>query len=256
MSDSNNAIAVPVTTESRLAVPTKDPQGTENNRLAYIGFRGAKSEKRVDELEAAGVEENTFYLQDGETIPLDPCAIHLLESVKVMVIVDKDTGDIKDATFQDNDTLWKDGYRPKILAVVLARLSNGKSTSWVPATLMLSSGQCKALAAARSLLTGAASRPEEWASRSPRHAASAAITSAGGRFYVQIRNEVEKSESGRNMNVGYGVIIPTPAEEVEALNAFLERERDPRSRLSAVFAIHDKRVEELRQIEAGETTGN
>lgn len=239
--------ALATTTPSRMAVPTQAPTGIPSTgRLPYVGFRGKKAEKRVDELEAAGVKVNQFYLQDGETIPLEPCDIHLLDATKALVLSDKDTGEILGVTFDNTDENWKAGYRPKMLAVVVARLSNGKGVSYVPATLMLSSEQTKALEAADSLLRGAASNDAAWASRSAKHAASAGIKSPGGRFFVRIRNQVQKTDTGRDKNVGYGSIIPTPETEVDAFNAWAKSEEAPTSRLNAVFAQHDKRVKELR----------
>lgn len=251
MTTPNTQIAVPANSDNRLLAPRVDSGASDGKaRLAYVGFRGAKSRKRVEELDAAGVEESQFYLMDGEIIALDPCDLHILDAYKFWSKVD-DEGEAVDVLLEDGgDEAFQEGYRQHVIAAVAIVLGEG---TYVPASLVLRSAQTRALDTALAFLDpakgGAALDAKKFAARSAKHKEAAKVVFPGGRFRTRIRSKIEPTESGREMNKGYGTVFPTPAEEVNALNAWIAEDR---VRIDAILAQHDTRVAAIKALAAGE----
>ena len=249
----SNAIAVPLTGEALVALlenPIHDATATkaegevERTLPAYVGFRGAKAEKNLEALDAAGIKVDQFYLRDrGEVIPLQPCDLHVLHAIKFFTL--EEDGKLLDVAFEDSDDRFDAGYRAVILAVVAVRLGNGQ---FVAATLILRSGQTKALEDALKAIDkkkdGQATTAEGWAARGKAHADSAGARLPGLRFFVRIYSTREGDTPSSKYNLGHGTIIPTPKDDVERVNTWLANSA---AQIAACFVIYQKRIDEARE---------
>jgi hypothetical protein len=218
--------------------------------LPYIGFRGVKTTKHVDELRAAGIEPNDFYLcESGEYLPLKPAELHVLQFARLFTQQDDD-GKLIGASFTNSDALYEDGFREHLFVVAAVIQRTDKGPKYTAATLSLRSGQTQALKQTISLLEGPAADPDKWSTRSPNHKVTAAAKVPGGRFKVRIWNTQEKPASGKGQpyNLGHGSVSLPTAAEVEAFNAWVAADFP---RISKVIGLHNRRVEEARKAANG-----
>lgn len=231
--------------EAQVARTSEDGGDDFKQYPAYVGFRGKKTEKNVEALEAAGIKVNTFYLFDaGIYTPLVPCDLHLLGApTKIYTLTDQDNV-IEDVSYEDTKEQFDAGFRSQIYATVAVPMGDG----FVPATLMLRSGQTNALRDAMKLIEkdGAATDPKKWAAKGgDAFAKSAAVTFPGGRFKVRIRNEYV--EDGK-YNKGHGTILPTPPESVAALNAFVAKGSPSSLKIALAIGHTQSRISNCRKI--------
>lgn len=214
--------------------------------LPYVGFRGIKTTKRVDELNAAGIEANDFYLcESGEFLRVKPMELHLLQYIRLYTQQDEE-GEITGVAFQNSDDLFDQKYREHLFCVVAVfQKSNDGKFKFTPATLALRSGQTKALKQAINLLDGPAQSAEAWGGRSANHAIGAKAAVPGGRFRTRIWSTSEKPAVGKqNYNEGHGSTVMPKAEEIDAFNQWL---KDDYTRIAAVIGLNAKRVEEAKK---------
>lgn len=258
MSDKSPGTAIALATGEALLAYLDNPIHADNaqreegeepkNFPAYVGFRGAKAEKNLDAMDAAGIKVDQFYLRDGgEFLPLVPCDLHILSACKLYTL--EDDGKLQGVSFTDSQEQFDQGYRAQILATVGVRLGNGV---FVPATLILRGGQTKALAAALDAIDrkkkGQATDPVAWAARSPKHADSAGAKLPGLRFFVRIYSTREGEGSGK-YNLGHGSIVVTPKDDVAKLNDWIVADG---ARIAAALAVNEKRIADARAYASGE----
>lgn len=218
------------------------PANSQNVSVPYIGFRGAKSERNLDALEAAGVKANDFYIFDGLPIRVSPLEVHILNFARFWVQEDEDTGNVLDVV-----TSWpgKDsGYRERVFAAVIAVLPGGGLTA---ATLRLNGAQCGALRDTLKLLGpgGRAATPESWAACGPKFAESAggANTPPGFRFSVSIKSEPKPIPGTKySCNNGVGSVSPSSPARLAALKAYADSDKNV---IAAALHINQLRVQEI-----------
>lgn len=184
----------------------------------FVAFRGSKTLKNLDDLEAAGIDVNMFYLVDGQPWKIDPMSLHLLTYKKYYTAMDNDTFELTDANWDDQGGLLDE----HIEALVLVVRPNGDNPSaFTPARLTLRKGQAAALRLAINVYNGSAQSPSDLLSLGDEYKACANCPVIGGRFRVTIRSESKMPKVGRNpYNLGIGRVSATPAKDVTALVAF------------------------------------
>lgn len=242
MSNPNTAIAKPAaltheeiaalvpTSLDALLTPTHEDSGESEGRKAhvpYVGFRGKKSTKNTEALDAAGIKvgkdgSGVFYLMDsGEPLKIEPFGLHVIQFARFYTNTDDD-GRVVDARLKNTDALFNAGFREHLYAAVAVALGGGK---FVAATLQLQSGQCNALRQTIQLLgdnglPGPACDPKKWATRGAAHAASAVAKVPGARFRTDIWSVLTPPKSGKGQpyNEGHGRTYPTPEAEALAFN--------------------------------------
>lgn len=246
------AALIPASPDAMLAPVHVESNAPEKKFLTvpFVGFRGKKSEKGVEALDAAGIGVDEFYLKHVEPIKLKPFALHVIQYARFYTQQDED-GKITGVSTYTNDDLYEDGYREKIEAVVAVVLSPG---NYMPATLSLRSGHVQALKDAFDLLgtpknPGVATKVEAWAARSAKHKAASAVEFPGGRFRLEIWSTQETPAGGgkNKYNLGHGRTYPTPEAEVAALNAW---RKEQWTAIQTVMTVYNARVEKLRRAAA------
>lgn len=245
--DETKAIIAKTFAADPFALDTQhEDSGEENNKgsgVPYVGFRGHKTKDKDGSLTKAGIQPLDFYLHSVVPIRLKPFGVHLLPGIATFQTVLDNRGQVTDALFAETEDSFDLGFREHVYAVVAVALGGG---SFVPATLSLHSAQCAALKKSVQLLKGDARDPALWGKLYNGHA-SAKANFPGGRFRSELWVEEEKPKNdpkGEPYNLGKSRVYPTPADEVEALNAWMVSDL---LRIKAVMAIHNLKVERVRQ---------
>lgn len=246
---------VPKSLDDMLAVPVvREDCGEADDQflsIPYVGFRGKKSFKNKEALDAAGIAVQDFYLHDTTAIRVKPLGLHLL-SVARFYTVNDNQGRPKQASYQTDDSLFEDGFREYLLGVVLVALppADPKAPShFVPAMLNLYSAQTRALKVAMALVGkgGAAVDAAMWSARGTAYAASSRLRHAGTRFRTEIWSTEEKPQGdGEPFNMGHGRTYPTPERDFGAIEASLTGE--PFEKVRKVFAVYNLRIAELQKL--------
>lgn len=247
--DETKAIIAASLVNDPFEAPLVHASGGEQNDKAglsvpYVGFRGHKTKDRDGVLEKSGIKPLDFYLHLVTPVALKPFSIHLLPGLATFYTVLDNKNNVTDVLFTEDDRSFGDGFREHTLAVVAVALGGG---AFVPATLSLRSGQTAALKKSLALIRGEASNLNVWTKLSAKHAASAPVKFAGGRFRTDIWVEEEQPKgdpNGEPYNLGKSRIYPTPADEVEALNKWMVEDL---ARIKVVTAAHNLKVERYRQ---------
>lgn len=222
--------------------------------IAYVGFRGAKSKTNLESLDAAGIKvgragDGQFYLHDAVPIKIDPFQLHLLQYYRAYTQVDEQ-GNVVDAVFENSQEAFDNDFREAIYASTIVVLPDGGG--YVPATLQLRGGQTNALKDGLKLLgthdkPGRAMNPTALAAAGGDwiHAAKALVP--GIRFRLTIWSTAETpARGGEKFNQGHGQVKPTPKGEIEALNAWIDKNFD--TSLKAVMTLNNARFEKIRRL--------
>lgn len=261
LTESEMAALIPASLDSLASPVHADSSAPEKRRVSvpYIGFRGKKAEKNLEDLDAAGIKvdktsgNGVFYLQDVEPIDIripggNSIALHLIQFARFYLLVQggKDVA----ASLENNDDLFAEGYREHVYAVVAAVTGPGKFTA---ATLQLHSAQCAALRKAIDMLgepgrPGPAMDPASWAKRSSLHAKAADTKVAGFRFRTEIWSTLEapRSGDGEKYNQGHGRAYPTPEADFIALNKWAAGEGWPK--IQVATAKYNLMVEKTKRL--------
>lgn len=258
--DEQKAALVKARLESFLQPVGDDSAPAERPPQApYVGFRGAKSNKNIDALNAAGITvarngSGTFYLMDPPTpIKVDPFRLHLIQYYRAYTVQD-DAGKITDATFKNDKDLFGLGFREHIFGVVLVVLPT--YPGFVAATLQLRGAQCNALKSTIQML-GTRETPGFLAyqgdqlkyalkARGATWEPAADVLIPGGRVVTTIYSEAELPKNGgkQPFNQGYGSAAPIDKDHAAKLNKWLEAFGGS---LAHVAAINDDRFAKVRQ---------
>ena len=232
-------------TTDYLAPTTQKAAANTTGPAPFVGFRGAKSQKNVGDLDALGVEVNQFYLFDGQPWKIDPFALHLLTYKKYYTAQDSGTFELTDANWDDQGGLLDE----HIEALVLVVRPNGDSPSgFTPARLTLRKGQAAALRLAMNVYSGSANNPSELMALGEDYKASANCPVIGGRFRVTISSESKMPRQGKNpYNLGKGRVSATPARDVAALVAYTNSEHGKAAIVHA-GAAWSARCEEIERL--------
>jgi hypothetical protein len=246
---------IPKGPEALLAPVGKDSSSVERRNLIqvpYVAFRGQKSQKNLEALNAAGIHverdgSGKFYLMDVTPIRVDPFKLHLLQYSRIYTLVD-DSGQAVAASFYSDDDLFNAGYRETIYAAAAVVLSPG---NYVAATLQLRGANVNALKPAIRLLgdtenPGVAMDAVKFAARGDQWRAAAGVKAPGGRFRLTIWSTADVPQGGgQKFNNGHGSVEPTPAAEVEAFNNWVTHSWPS---IQMVMAVNNARFEKARRL--------
>lgn len=257
MSNESNAIAtVPTDAQiTALLVPTSSdsaPPSTQYRSIPYVGFRGQKSFKHKEALDAAGVQVNDFYLNDVQPIAIKPFELHILHYGRLYTITD-DEGKISDAIFtRPTDGEYAEGFNDHVLAAVAVVQSTDSGPLFTAATLSLRGAQSKALKLGLELIEGRASDAAKWSSVSPGHAGTAHAAVPGGRFKLAIWNTQELPKNGgtQKYNMGNGRIVMPKKADVDAFNAWIKREF---ASVASAINVNNARLKKARELASTRT---
>lgn len=189
---------------------------------AWVGYRSPKTKSKLDELQAAGVAENAFYLYDNGVIAPKPFYVHLISSYKFYSKVDNENN-VLAVSNVINSELKAQKFAEHLLAVVLVRLP-GATPYFKAATFSQRSGMTRALNRLREIM-GEFEKDKtarEWKVRGTQHAA-AFDAAKWPAFAVRAKlwGKVEVSNDGNEYNVGVSQADPTPLDDVAALNRYV-----------------------------------
>lgn len=196
-------------------------------KTPWIGLFGQATKGGRENLLAAGVEVNQFYLHDvAGPLKVKPFKYHLLKANRYYTKLNKD-GRVIGADIVDPEKPKgkQSTYKEALVALVLVvtRSTMGQ-VELIPATWAVRSGVCKALGKAIELTgkDGLANDPAKWGARSAQHAIAAQARFAGGRFNATAWATAEPTADGENeYNLGHSQIgLPSP-EEVAAFNKIM-----------------------------------
>lgn len=224
------------------------PERAAQAFVPYVGFRGKKSEKGVESLDAAGIVvdkatgNGVFYLQDVDPIKVSPFRLHLLQYTRLYTTYDDNMNivSVKDTITEDDFRL---GYRNHIFGVCLVIVEPGH---YVAATIQLRGPNSQALKDAINRLDGPAADTERWSRLSPAHAESARVPFPGGRFVTEIWSTLETPRGGGpKFNLGHGRCYPTPADMIDPLIRFVESNE---ASIKAAFDKYDSTINHLRSL--------
>lgn len=204
-----------------------DKPGQARTKTPWIGLFSTKTNAGKDNLLAAGVEVNQFYVHDAAgPLKVKPFRYFLLKANRYYTKLDK-AGKTVEAGYTDPQNGQRNSpFKETLVALVLvvSQDTMGK-TVLIPATWVARSGLCKALSRAIELAgpNGAAVDKNAWASRSAAHAIASNARFPGGRFITTAWASLETTQDGANdFNLGHSSIgVPTP-EQVQAFNAITE----------------------------------
>lgn len=227
--------------------------------VPYVAFRGKKSEKNTDALDAAGIKvdkatgNGVFYLMDIEPVDVrapgkNSIGLHLIQYARLYTLTDN-TGKIIESANVNTNEMFADGFREHLFALVAVALGGGQFKA---ATLQLQSAQCNALRQTLALIgepgrPGVAMKPEEWGKRSAAHAKTADpnVKVPGFRFRTEIWSVLTAPKGdGEKFNEGHGAVQPTSETEFAALNKWAV-EAWPSIQVAA--AKYNKMVAEARK---------
>lgn len=189
----------------------------------WLGYRSPKSKKRVTELDAAQVVENTFYVFDNGIIKLTPTYVTLLASYHFYSRVDDDNNILGVSAIQTEE-LKKQGFSDHLIGVVLVRLP-GEKALFKAATFSQRKAMTRAFDGIRSAVKGLMADKEarEWKARGLKHQESFAAAKwpqFAVRAKIWGKVEAASKPGGRDFNLGLASVEPTPVEDVKALNRY------------------------------------
>lgn len=202
---------------------TLQKPGQAQSKTPWIGFFSVKTNAGKDNLLAAGVEVNQFYVHDvAGPLKIKPFKYHLLKASRYYTKTDK-TGKVIEAAYNDPDKGNPQGkFREQLVALVLVSYKGTMGeVILIPATWSVRGGLCKALNKAIELTSpnGAAVDQSKWAARSTQHAVAAQARFPGGRFSVSAWGSSEpRQDREYDYNLGHSQIGVTTPEEVKAFN--------------------------------------
>ncbi len=247
LSPSELQALIPTSIDALQTTVHKDSAPAERRSISvpYVGFRGLKSFKHAEALDAAGIRcekdgSGKFFLNHVTPIRVDPFRLHLMQYSRAYTIEDND-GNPTEAIFRNDDEAFADGFREAIVAVVAVVLSPG---NYMPATLKVRGAQVNTLRDAINLMPSAeqgklAARGGDWV-------ASSKSAYPGGRFRVGIWSTLEKPDSGgEKFNKGHGTVMPTPAEEIPLFDAWV---KEAWPAIQVVMAVNNARFEKVRRL--------
>lgn len=226
--DQSTAIST-VVDQSYFMTPVDSTGETSRQKTPFVGLFGSKTKGSAEELKAAGIEVNQFYLYDeAGPLKVKPFTYHLLKAARYFTDTDSD-GNVIETKLTDP---YKDDkqtpFREHLMGlVVVVHKSTMGDLILTPATWSARSGVCKAIGKARDLIKsgGAAFDQKAWAARSPAHAISANAKFPGGRFLVTAWGTEEDTVNKKNkFNLGHSSISVTSAEGVAAFNKLVSEE--------------------------------
>lgn len=233
------ALALPTAEElAGSAIQDTGSQGSQKVSYPYIGFYGAKTQD-TDPLETAGIEQHQFYLHNGLPIRVDPFECHVLRLGHYYTLVDDNVQPIE-ARLDCPDEAFKEGYRDHLFFVAAVRHGG----TFYPAVGTLRAAQARAFDKTRPLLRKS---KDEWAAMGPAAAASAHAALVGARCITTIWSKPEKTGTGRTQNKGYGVVRPTPKDQVDAFNAWYGEEANLKL-VQALAGINAIRLDACRKL--------
>ncbi len=167
LSPSEMAALVPADISALQRPVHQDSAPAERRSISvpYVGFRGLKSFKHAEALDAAGIRvekdgSGKFYLHHVTPIRVDPFKIHLFQYSRAYTRIDNNQN-VTDAIFESDNEAFADGFREALYAAVAVVLSPG---NYMPATLQLRGAQANALRDAVNLMPSA-EQPKKLAAR-------------------------------------------------------------------------------------------
>lgn len=193
--------------------------------VPWIGYRSNKSKSRVDELNAAGVVENAFYLYGAAgVVAPKPFYIHLVASYHFYSLTDDDNN-ILEVSPVLNQELRKRKFSDHLYGLALVRLP-GATPMFRAATFSQRSAMTRAFDAIRSILASFEKDKEgrEWKANGAAHTTAFTLAkwpTFAVRAKIWGKLQPPSQPGGREYNLGLSSIEPTPADDVKALNRYM-----------------------------------
>lgn len=218
VSSESNSAAV----EKFLATGGNMPVGSRpaetRQTLAYVGFRGASAKSKLEELVAAGIGVNEFYLGDIAGLTrVKPFECHLLLSAIFGTHIDNSgaVDDIVPVVPKIGEPLYDDKYRKHIIGLVAVAVGD----DLVLAQFAQRNSMVDGFERGRQLLTqpkGEALSAEGWRRRGALHAKTVDLPPMF-RFRLRLWGSTVPLDGGNNMNQSHSQIVVTPESSFAAI---------------------------------------